>query len=136
MTDEPNEDETEKEIAADERDPGATNPREQEAPDVPAQGEVRPDEREPEEDDLPDSARFKALLRRAVEAPPPPPKVDLLSGVQQRLRDRSQGKFYADGWSTREENPRFTYLITAIVMLTLVLLAYFSLVPSGVGKLP
>ena len=136
MTDEPNEDETEKEIAADERDPRATNPHEQEAPDVPAQGEVRPDEREPEEDDLPDSGRFKALLRRAVEAPPPPPKVDLLSGVQQRLRDRSQGKFFADGWSTREENPRFTYLITAIVMLTLVLLAYFSLVPSGVGKLP
>ena len=136
MTDEPKEDGTEKEIAADERDPGAA-PREQEASAVPAEGEDDPAERDPaEDDDLPDSARFKALLRRAVEAPPPPPKVDLLSGVQQRLRDRSQGKFYADGWSTREENPRFTYLITAIVMLTLVLLAYFSLVPSGVGKLP
>jgi hypothetical protein len=86
--------------------------------------------------DLPDSGKFKLMLKMAVEAPPPPPKTDLLLGVQKKLRERSEGKFYADGWSTREENPRFTYLITAIVMLALVLLAYFSLVPGDVGKLP
>lgn len=86
--------------------------------------------------DLPDSGKFKLMLKLAVEAPPPPPKKDLLEGVQKKLRERSAGKFYSDGWSTREENPRFTYLITAIVMLALVLLAYFSLVPGDVGKLP
>lgn len=88
------------------------------------------------DEDMPDSARFKSLLKLAVEAPPPPPKGDLLSGVQKRLRERSRGKFYADGWSTREDNPRFTYLVTALVMLVLVLIAYFSLVPSGAAKLP
>ncbi len=90
----------------------------------------------PDDEEMPDSDRFKSLLKLAVEAPPPPPKVDLLSGVQKRLRERSRGKFYADGWSTREDNPRFTYLVTALVMLVLVLVAYFSLVPSGAAKLP
>lgn len=88
------------------------------------------------DEDIPDSDRFKSLLKLAVEAPPPPPKADVLSGVQKRLRERSRGKFYADGWSTREDNPRFTYLVTALVMLVLVLVAYFSLVPSGAAKLP
>jgi hypothetical protein len=88
------------------------------------------------DEDIPDSGRFKSLLKMAVEAPPPPPKSDVLSGVQKRLRERSEGKFYADGWSTREDNPRFTYLVTAIVMLLLLVIAYVSLVPSGIGKLP
>ena len=87
-------------------------------------------------EDIPDSGRFKSLLKLAVETPPPAPKVDLLSGVQKRLRERSRGKFYADGWSTREDNPRFTYLVTALVMLVLVVVAYLSLVPSGAAKLP
>ncbi len=99
-----------------------------------AEQDDQPDEAFDEEG--PDSDRFRSLLKLAVEAPPPPPKVDLLSGVQKRLRERSRGKFYADGWSTREDNPRFTYLVTALVMLVLVLVAYFSLVPSGAAKLP
>jgi hypothetical protein len=97
-------------------------------PDAPETGEP--------EEPPPDSDKLKNLLRRAAEAPVPPPQKDLLKGVQGRLRTRSQGKFYADAWSTREENPRSTYLVTAALMLLLLLLVYWSLIPGGVGVAP
>jgi hypothetical protein len=89
----------------------------------------------PPDDDAPDSARMRALLKRTAAAPPPPPKADVLRGVQRRLRVRSKGKFYANGWSTREDNPKTTYLVTAGVMLLLVLVVYLALVPGGIGRL-
>jgi hypothetical protein len=97
-----------------------------------------PDEPPPDEGDeaIPDSGQFRDLLRRTAAAPPPPPQRDVLAGVQKRLRSRSEGKFFADGWSTREENPRGTYLITAGVMLLLLVVAYWALVPGGVGVTP
>lgn len=89
-----------------------------------------------DEEQAPDSSKLRELLRRSVEVPVPPPQKDLLKGVQGRLRTRSHGKFYADGWSTREDNPRGTYLVTAAVMLILLFLAYQALVPGGVGISP
>ena len=91
-------------------------------------------------DEDPDSQEgadsLRDLLRRTKDLPPPPPKKDLLRGVQKKLRRRSGGKFYADGWSTRDENPRSTYLVTASVMLVVLVLVYFALAPGGFVRLP
>ncbi len=77
---------------------------------------------------------LRDLLRRTADLPPPPPRDDVLRGVQQRIRRRSKGKFYADGWSTRDP-AKGTYLLTAAVMLLLILVLYFVLAPGGVGRL-
>jgi hypothetical protein len=69
-----------------------------------------------------------AMLAQQQKAPQP----DVLRGVQRKLRQRSRGKFYADGWSTAH-SPKSTYFITALVMLALLVLLYFFLVPSGWG---
>lgn len=87
-------------------------------------------------DSEPGAESLRDLLRRTRELPPPPPKKDLLRGVQTKLRRRSGGKFYSDGWSTRDENPRSTYLVTATVMLVVLVLVYFSLAPGGFVRLP
>jgi hypothetical protein len=89
---------------------------------------------EPPGGPAPDSDRLRELLRRAASVPVPAPKADVLRGVQRRIRARSQGKFYADGWSTREEHPRGTYLVTAAVMLVLLAVVYLALVPGGIGR--
>ena len=57
--------------------------------------------------------------------------MDFLRGVQKRIRARSRGKFYADGWST--SSPRVSYTLVAAVMLVIVLLAYFMLGPTGIS---
>lgn len=87
-------------------------------------------------DSDPGGDSLRDLLRRTKELPPPPPQKDLLRGVQKKLRRRSGGKFYADGWSTRDENPRSTYLVTATVMLVVLILVYFALAPGGFVRLP
>jgi hypothetical protein len=82
-------------------------------------------------DDGPESSAVRALLKRSLagpserEAPP-----DLLRGVQKRIRKRSKGKFYADGWSTTQA--RVNYALIALVMLLLVAVAYFALGPTDV----
>ena len=89
---------------------------------------------EADPDSAPGADSLRDLLRRTKELPPPPPQKDLLRGVQKKLRRRSGGKFYADGWSTREEHPRGTYLVTAAVMLVLVAIVYLALVPGGIDR--
>jgi hypothetical protein len=89
-------------------------------------------------DDLPDEAdeasersaqAVRALLKRSlsrdVENAP-----DLLAGVQRRIRTRSKGKFYADGWSTTQQ--RMNYALIGLLTLLLVVLAYFVLSPIDV----
>jgi hypothetical protein len=71
----------------------------------------------------------RSLLQQTEEVPPP--RRDVLQGVQQRIRTRSRGRFFGDGWSTREDNPRTTYLLTALMMLILVGVTYFALLPGG-----
>jgi hypothetical protein len=78
---------------------------------------VRPDDKE---DPL------RSMLRGALREQEPPPRV--LPGVQKRIRERSGGKFYADGWSTARE-PLNTYLITSLVMLAVLGISYALLAP-------
>ena len=112
------------------------------APDDPtlptALGSPPPPDDPPDEGDEsgPDSDQLRDLLRRTAAAAPPPPERDLLVGVQRKIRSRSEGKFFADGWSTRETNPRGTYLITAAVMLLLLGVAYWALVPGAIATPP
>jgi len=84
-----------------------------------------------------DEVDVRDLLRAALEPPPPKPKQEavLLKGVQQRLRVRSRGKFYADGWST-SRSPRSTYLITSIFMLILIAFVFLVLIPWSNSALP
>jgi len=58
------------------------------------------------------------LDRAESEAP------DVLRGVQRKIRQRSRGKFYADGWSTAKNPPIATYLLTSLAMLLILGLVY------------
>jgi hypothetical protein len=69
----------------------------------------------------------RSILRRAKIRHPP--EVDLLTGVQRRIRERSRGRFYADGWS-RRTSPTSTYVVTSLLMLIILSLVYFVLLPS------
>jgi hypothetical protein len=84
-----------------------------------------------------DEIDVRDLLRSALEPPPPKPKQEtqLLKGVQRRLRVRSKGKFYADGWST-SRSPRSTYLVTSIFMLVLIAFVFLVLIPWSNSALP
>jgi hypothetical protein len=55
---------------------------------------------------------------------------DLLGGVQRRIRRRSRGKFFSDGWSTAQT--RVGYVLVALVTLLLVAVAYYALGPMDV----
>jgi hypothetical protein len=77
--------------------------------------------------------RIKDLLRDVAEeevatGAAHPPR-DLLLGVQHKLRVRSGGKFYEEGWSTARHGPIVTYLITSLLMLAVIVLAYIVLQP-------
>jgi hypothetical protein len=83
------------------------------------------------EDEREDSA-VRDLLKRALsnEALGHGSSPDLLQGVQRRIRRRSRGKFFADGWSTGQA--RIGYVLVALVTLLLVAMAYFALGPMDV----
>lgn len=116
--------------------------------DFPAEGDLDGDlpsddeaERAPSSVDEPpaegelDEVDIRELLRSALAEPPPPPERTLLVGVQRKIRRRSRGRFYNDGWST-SRSPRSTYLVTSALMLVLLLLVFFVLVPLGGQSLP
>jgi hypothetical protein len=69
----------------------------------------------------------RSILRRAQIRRHP--EVDLLNGVQRRIRERSRGRFYADGWS-RRTSPTSTYIVTSILMLVILSLVYFVILPG------
>jgi hypothetical protein len=74
---------------------------------------------------------MRALVKRALAVDPtegPPP--NLLPGVQRRIRHRSRGRFFADGWSTTQT--RTSYALVGIITILLVFLAYFALAPFDV----
>ena len=62
-----------------------------------------------------DDDRLRSLVRGALRADSEPP--DVLAGFQKKVRERSGGKFYTDGWSTSRNPPEFTYLVTGVLML-------------------
>ena len=61
---------------------------------------------------------------------------DVLAGFQRKLRERSRGKFYADGWSTSRHAPINTYLITSLMMLAVLGVIYALLAPLSGEPLP
>ena len=86
---------------------------------------------EPQEDLPPPSdaemeAQEKELKKLLASVPPAP---ELLPGVQKKIRRRSKGKFYSDGWSV--ESGRVNYVIIAALMLFVLAIAYFALGPTG-----
>jgi hypothetical protein len=70
---------------------------------------------------------LRSMLRGALREEGPPPNV--LAGVQKRIRERSRGKFYADGWSTAKHPPLNTYLVTSLLMLAVLAISYLLLSP-------
>lgn len=84
---------------------------------------------------------LSALLKRSLTVAEPataePAKDDgekdrlLLVGVQRKLRQRSKGKFYADGWSTSAS--RVNYALVAGVMLVVIVAVYLAMGPMGIS---
>lgn len=108
--------------------------------DEPRPGEPPADA--PEDEDFPedgeveiDDVDLRDALRGALRPPPGAVAPSLLRGVQKKLRVRSRGKFYGDGWST-SSSPRSTYLITSVLMLLLVAIVFFVLLPWSSSSLP
>lgn len=79
------------------------------------------------EPDLANQERVREMLRGALPEPEAAP--DLVRGVQQKIRARSRGKFYADGWSTVKHPPVNTYLATSLMMLFVLAVVYALLHP-------
>ena len=75
-----------------------------------------------------EEARMRELVRGAMKAPTDD-SADVLTGFQRKIRQRSRGKFYADGWSTSKEPPISTYLVTSLVMLAIIFVVYAVLGP-------
>jgi hypothetical protein len=75
-----------------------------------------------------DDIDVRDLLRGALRPPPGAIAPELLGGVQRKIRQRSRGKFYGDGWSTAQA-PRSTYLVTSVIMLVLIVVIAVLLVP-------
>ena len=89
-----------------------------------------------DETDTPlDEVDMRDVLRKALRPPPGAVAPELLEGVQKKLRTRSRGKFYGDGWSTAR-SPRSTYLVTSVIMLVLIGFVFLILLPWGSGALP
>ena len=94
------------------------------------------EEAEEENGDVPlDEVEMRDMLRKALRPPPGAVAPELLEGVQKKLRTRSKGKFYGDGWSTAR-SPRSTYLVTSVLMLVLIGFVFLILLPWGSGALP
>ena len=83
---------------------------------------------EPADDDR-ESLAMRDMVKRALAAEPPRAATpDILRGVQRRLRRRSRGKFFADGWSTLPT--RLGYVLIALITVLLVAVAYYALGPT------
>jgi hypothetical protein len=82
-----------------------------------------------EDEDKPDDAMRSLLKRSLAEAKPETP---VLREVQRKIRQRSKGKFFSDGWSTA--GSRVNYALVAVVMLLIVAVAYFALGPTGFNR--
>ena len=81
----------------------------------------------PEESPSVEDDRLRSALRGALRGDGDSP--DLLAGFQKKVRERSDGKFYADGWSTSRHPPVNTYLVTGILMLLALGVIYALLAP-------
>ena len=80
-----------------------------------------------------DDVDVKDLLRDAL-APPESNEPRITKRVQQKIREQSKGRFFADGWSTAEA-PSATFLVTTLLMLAVLVLLWLLLTPWGVEVL-
>jgi hypothetical protein len=78
--------------------------------------------------DATELARMQRLLRGALDETSQS-SPDVLRGVQRKLRERSGGKFYADGWTTTRHAPISTYFVTSLLMLAFMVFIYFVIHP-------
>jgi hypothetical protein len=85
------------------------------------------DQPEPTDDER-EVRAMRDLLKRSLAADHENAP-DLLVGVQRRIRSRSRGKFFADGWSTTQT--RASYTLVALITLLLVVVAYYLLSPTA-----
>jgi hypothetical protein len=107
---------------------------EQERKSAPSATEAEPDLTEAELAELDAAPALSALLKRSlVETddllPEPAKDAKLLASVQRKLRRRSKGKFYGDGWSTSPS--RLNYALIAAAMLVTIVAVYLALGPTG-----
>ena len=79
------------------------------------------------------AAELRSALKAGAEAATTP---DVLAGFQKKVRERSGGKFYEDGWSTSRHPPTTTYLITSLIMLSVLLAIYALLAPLSGAPVP
>lgn len=89
---------------------------------------------ETEEEDVEDrdDDPMRALLKRSLQpTPADAPDKPILAEVQRKIRQRSKGKFFSDGWSTSGQ--RINYALIAVLMLLVVAIAYFALGPTGLS---
>lgn len=83
-----------------------------------------------DEHEVEDDEDVRALLKRVFPAGGEGERApDLLPGVQRRIRRRSRGRFFADGWSTTHQ--RATYALVGLLTVLLSVLAYLGLAPMG-----
>lgn len=81
-----------------------------------------------------DDDAMRSLLKRSLTESEraPRPEKPVLREVQRKIRQRSKGKFFSDGWSTAQS--RVNYALVAVVMLLIVAIAYFALGPTGFNR--
>ncbi len=95
--------------------------------------EKKAEEKEPIEEarDSKDDMAISQLLKKSLakEEPHEAPKESMLPSVQRKLRVRSKGKFYADGWSTSQS--KMNYALVAVIMLVVIAACYLALGPTG-----
>ena len=82
-----------------------------------------------EQEEKDDDKAMRDLLKRSLGAPATAPEKPVLREVQRKIRQRSKGKFFSDGWSTA--GSKVNYALVAVVMLLIVAIAYFALGPMG-----
>jgi hypothetical protein len=80
------------------------------------------------EEDPRERDAIRQLLKRslAVEALTKE-SPELVAGVQRRIRQRSRGRFFADGWGTTQS--RVSYFLVGLMTLMVAIVAYFALGP-------
>ncbi len=77
-----------------------------------------------------DDVDVRDLLRKALSPPSDAKAPNISEVVQRRIRERSEGRYFTTRWSTSSA-PGATFLITSLLMLLVVVLAWLFLSPTG-----
>jgi len=77
-----------------------------------------------------DDVDVRDLLRKALAPPSDAKAPNISEAVQRRIRERSEGRYFTTRWSTSSA-PGATFLITSLLMLVVVVLAWLFLSPTG-----